>query len=297
MVKRVSVTATFAWLFSLLAVVSFLALVSFLVADSLPVLEREGCTFLRRADWSFRQLRFGAASMLYGTAVISAIAMAFALPLGLGSAILTSEYVTGHLRMLIKSAIELLAGIPSVVYGLLGVLFLRPLMFYLLRPWQPETGDNLLTAGLLLGVMVLPTLTSLSDDVFRSVSHEEREAASALGLTKYEVFVRAVFPKALPGLMCAGLLGLGRALGETIAVFLVIGRADNRLPKSWSSLRPLLESGQTLTSKLGGSELSIAYGNPEHWSAMIALGLLLLAVVGACVAAGEGLLLVWKRSQ
>lgn len=273
----------------------FGGLALFLMAGSIPAFQRDGLRFLATADWYFRASRFGAAAMLYGTGMVTMIAVLVAAPLAIGSAIMTAEYLSGWLRLVTKSVIELLAGIPSVVYGLLGVLFLRPLIFEICKPFHPESGDTLLTAGLLVGIMILPTVMSLADDALRSVPREDRESAWALGLTRAETFFHAVLPKAFPGLVSALLLGVGRALGETIAVYLVVGRADNRLPHPWHSLRPLLESGQTLTSKLGGSEVYIAYGNPTHWAAIIGLGLLLFLVVVGCVAVGQSLLIFRRR--
>ncbi len=286
---RPSWTAVFSWVFSALAFIFFLTLAGFLLQGSQPVLRKEGLDFFLGSIWHYRVLCFGALPMLYGTTVVAVVAILFAAPLAFGSAILTAEYLSGKIRLLVKSLIELLAGIPSVVYGLLGVIYLRPMIFNTLKPFHPETGDNLLSAGLIVGIMILPTIMSLSDDALRGISREDRETALALGLTRYEMFFHAVLPKAFPGLVSAVLLGFGRALGETIAVYLVAGRADNRLPQPWYSLRPLLESGQTLTSKLGGSEVGIAYGNPVHWSAMIGLCLLLFLTVMVFVSVGQGL--------
>lgn len=296
-VRKISLTEFFSWVFSLMALFFLAGMVAFLFQDGLAALRREGMDFFVKADWHYRASRFGAASMIYGSAVVSGVAILSSLPLAFGSAIMTSEYLSGMTRVVAKSLIEFLAGIPSVVYGLLGVLFLRPFIFETLRPFHPESGDNLLTAGLLVGVMILPTVMSLSDDAFRGVPKEDREVARALGLTRQETFFHAVLPKALPGLVAAVLLGLGRALGETIAVYLVVGRADNRLPDPWYSLRPWIEAGQTLTSKLGGSEVNIAYGNPEHWSALVALGLALFIGIVALVLVSEGLLLAARRKH
>ena len=178
-----------------------------------------------------------------------------------------------------KVLIELLAGVPSVVYGILGMLILRDWIYRLLERWDALSGDTLLTGGVLLAVMILPTVVTLSDDALRSVASSQRQAARALGLNRTETILSVCLPQALPGLLAAVLLGLGRAVGETIAVFLVIGRQDNQLPESWLTLRPLAEAGQTLTTKLGGSETFIAYGDPLHWAAIVGLALVLLVLV------------------
>ena len=187
-----------------------------------------------------------------------------------------------------KVLIELLAGVPSVVYGLLGILLLRGWVYELFASFDPLSGDTLLTAGVLLAVMVLPTVVTLSDDALRAVPASQRRAARALGLTRGETILHVALPQARRGLGAALLLGIGRAMGETIAVFLVVGRQDNNLPERWLSLRPLLESGQTLTSKLGSSETNIGYGDPLHWAAIVGLGLILLLLTGGLTLLGTG---------
>ena len=230
--------------------------------------------------------------MIYGTAVVALLALMLAAPVGIASAIFTAEYLPRRWRLAVKVLIELLAGIPSVIYGLLGILLLRDWIYDLFTRFDISSGDTLLTAGALLAVMILPTVVTLSDDALRGIPSEQRRAARALGLTRAETIFGICLPQSAHGLMSALLLGLGRALGETIAVFLVVGRQDNHLPKHWLSLRPLIESGQTLTSKLGGSETNIAYGDPLHWAAMVGLGLLLLVIVAATTVAG-----VWKKAE
>jgi len=246
---------------------------------SIPVWKEEGLAYLFGKRWFFRQHEFGALSMVYGTFAVSTIALLLAAPLGIGAAIFTSEILPPRWRLPVKGAVELLAGVPSVVYGLLGILFLRDWIYRGLGRLDLLSGDTLLTAGLLLGVMVLPTVMTLSDDALRGVNSAHRQAARGLGLTRAETIFSVVLAQSWRGILAALLLGLGRALGETIAVFLVVGRQDNQWPANLFSLRPLIESGQTLTTKLGGSETNIAYGDPLHWAAMAGLGLFLLAIV------------------
>lgn len=272
-----------------LTVASFLLLAGILLVESLPVWQHEGFGFITGGEWFYRVDRFGALPMIYGTVVVAAIALLLAIPFGLGSAILTSEYLAPAARRWVKGAIELLAGIPSVVYGLLGILILRNWIYDLTTPFDPLSGDTLLTAGVLLAVMILPTIMSLADDALRGVPGSRRAAARALGLTKAESILHVTLPGAAPGITSAILLALGRALGETIAVFLVVGRQDNQLPDTPFSLAPLLQAGQTLTSKLGGSETNIAYGSPLHWAAICGLGLLLFLLVGLCYLVAEAI--------
>jgi phosphate transport system permease protein len=134
--------------------------------------------------------------------------------------------------------------------------------------------------------MVLPMVVTLADDALSSVPAAQRRAARALGLTRAETIWAVCLPQARRGIGAALLLGFGRALGETIAVFLVVGRQDNNLPERWWAHRELLEAGQTLTTKLGSSEINIAYGDPHHWGAMMGLGLLLLVMTGSATMFG-----------
>jgi phosphate transport system permease protein len=137
--------------------------------------------------------------------------------------------------------------------------------------------------------MILPTVMTLSDDALRGAPAAQRLAARGLGMTQGEAILSLILPQAARGLVAAVLLALGRALGEAIAVFLVAGRQDNQWPSQLFSLKPLLEAGQTLTSKLAGSETNIAYGDPVHWAAMMSLGLLLLGMTLALTLAGARL--------
>lgn len=276
---------------------TLLAALSLLIWQSLPVFSHSDADLLTGSDWYYPEQAFGALSMIYGTAVVSLIALVVAVPLALGAAIFSAEYLPPGPRLVVKSGIELLAGVPSVVYGLIGVLFLREWVYRGLEPFDPISGDSLLTAGLLLAVMVLPTITTLCDDALRSVPAAQRAAARGLGLTRAEAVLHVALPQAAPGILGAALLGLGRALGETVAVFLVVGRQDNQLPGNPFSLTAWISPGQTLTSKLGGPETHIAYGDPLHWSAMIGLTLLLLLLVGICLAGAWGLERMMKQSH
>jgi phosphate transport system permease protein len=287
--NRPSATCAASYVFAAVALGFLLAMLVLFAWQSLPVWRHEGTGYLTGTRWFYRGEEFGAAAMIYGTAAISAIALGLAAPLGLGAAVFTAEFLTDRWRLVAKAAIELLAGVPSVVYGLLGILFLRDWVYGALAPFDPLSGDTLLTAGILLGVMVLPTIMTLSDDALRAVPAAQRHAARSLGLTRSEAVLAVSLPQAAPGILAATLLGLGRALGETVAVFLVVGRQDNQWPESLLSLRPLIEAGQTLTSKLGGSETNIAYGASLHWAAMVGLGLVLLFIVAAVTLSGAWL--------
>ncbi len=267
--------------FSAVAALAFFGMLALFAVESLPVWRHAGSELLTGTSWFSRAGQFGALPMIYGTLAVSAVALLLAAPVGIGAAVFTAEILPRRARLAVKMMIELLAGVPSVVYGLLGVLLLRDAVYNLLAPWEPLSGDTLLTGGLLLGIMVLPTVMTLADDALTDVPSGQRLAARALGLTRAETVTTVVMRQALPGLASAVLLGLGRALGETIAVFLVIGRQDNQ----WS----LIGAGQTLTTKLGGSETFLAYGDPLHWGAILGLALVLFGVVSAVSLAGAWL--------
>jgi len=269
-------TRFLSWFFCAVAVSATVLLVGIFVWQSIPVWQKEGLAYLTGDNWYFRTKEFGALPMIYGTVVVATIALALAAPIGFGAAICTSEYLPQRLRIAVKVLVELLAGVPSVVYGLLGILLLRNWIYDWFDSFELLSGDTLATAGILLAVMILPTIVTLSDDALRGVPASQRRAARGLGLTKAETILFVTLPQAKRGLGAALLLSMGRALGETIAVFLVVGRQDNNLPEHWYSLRAWLDSGQTIASKLGGSETNIAYGDPVHWAAMVGLGLVLL---------------------
>lgn len=279
-------TRALSWLFSAVALGFIALLVAVFAWQSIPVWQHEGPGYLSGAKWFFRQQEFGALPMIHGSMAVAVVALALAAPVGFGAAIFTAEYLPRRARLAVKVLIELLAGVPSVIYGLLGILLLRDWIY---DAFDPLSGDTLLTAGVLLAVMVLPTIVTLSDDALRAVPAAQRRAARALGLTRAEVVLTISLPQARRGLGSALLLGLGRALGETIAVFLVVGRQDNNLPAHWLSPRSLLEAGQTLTSKLGSSETNIAYGDPLHWAAIVGLGLILLSLTGGLTLLGTSL--------
>src|SRR5688572_26023683 len=210
-------TRTWSWFFSLVALATLALLVGIFVWQSVPVWQHEGWRYLSGEKWFFRQREFGALSMIYGSIVVSLVALVLAAPLGFGAAIFTFEYLPRGLRLAVKVLIELLAGVPSVVYGLLGILLLRDWIYDGLARFEPLSGDTLLTAGVLLAVMILPTIVTLSDDALRSVSAAQRRAARALGLTRAETILHVALPQAKRGLGAALLLAIGRAMGETIA--------------------------------------------------------------------------------
>ena len=221
--------------------------------------------------WNPANEQFGILPMLVGTLIVTLIAMVIAVPIGLGTAVFLSEILPVKYRLLVKSILEILAGLPSILYGLIGVAFLS----IWVQDWfDLQTGRTILTAGLLLAIMVLPTIITLSDDVFQQIPWQYRENARGLGLLKNEEVFHVLFPIAKPGLMGAFLLGLGRAMGETMAVMLVIGSID-KIP---SPIMNWLVPGQTITSKLGREIAESSYGSPQ-FAALIFMGFVLMLMV------------------
>lgn len=260
-------------------IVTFMALISlggiaglliFLVAQSVPILAEQKWNFLLGQDWWAGEV-YGALPMIYGSCMVTGVALLLVLPLAIGGAVFTSEFLSANQRLWVKAMMELFAGIPGIIYGLLGVA--------LLAGWVKESfglidGNTILTAGLLLGIMILPTILTLSEDALHAVPGQVRDTSLSLGLTKLQMIISAVIPQALPGIAGAIFLGLGRAMGETIAVMLVIGGLD-KIAEPWYDL---FAPAQSIASKLG-REAAEAIGTDLQWSALMALGLILFLMV------------------
>lgn len=247
-----------------------LLIITFLFFNSWEAITQIGWQ-LFTLEWHPPKGQYGILPMLYGSAMVTTIALIIAVPLGLFSAIFTSEILPTRYRFYVKSLLEILAGIPSIVYGLIGIAFFS---VWVRDFFNVQTGRTILTAGILLSVMILPTIISLSDDALHNVPKKYREAARGLGLFDYEIIKSAVLPIAKGDIVGVVLLALGRALGETMAVMLVIGSIDKIPQPAFNFLVP----GQTVTSKLGREIAESAFGS-LHFSALILMGLLLLAAV------------------
>ncbi|MFQ5738531.1 MAG: phosphate ABC transporter permease subunit PstC [Acidobacteriota bacterium] len=244
-------------------------IVAVLLAESWPAINQVGWGVLS-LEWSPHSGRYGMLALLYGSAMVTAIALVLAVPLGVLAAIYTSEILAGRYRLLVKSGLEILAGIPSIIYGLIGVAFFS---LWIAEWFDLQSGRTLFTAGILLAMMILPMVITLTDDALRQVPKKYRESATGLGFYRFEVILRVVVPLAATDMAGAVLLALGRALGETMAVMLVIGGID-RIPSPFFNL---FSAGQTVTSKLGREIPEAAFGS-THFSALILTSLLLLLI-------------------
>ncbi|MDR1415354.1 MAG: phosphate ABC transporter permease subunit PstC [Odoribacteraceae bacterium] len=214
--------------------------------------------------------RFGALPLILGTLLVSLAAILLALPLGIGAAIYLSELAGARMRAWMKPTIELLAGIPSVVYGFFGLVVLAPLIQ---KTFDLPVGESALTGSLVLAIMALPTIITLAEDATRGVPRAQREASLALGATRWQTICRVVLPGASSGIAAATVLGIGRAVGETMAVLMVTGNAAV-LPRS------LLEPVRTIPATIA-AELGEAPAGGAHYRALFLLGCILFAVTMA----------------
>ncbi|HUZ92295.1 MAG TPA: phosphate ABC transporter permease subunit PstC [Methylocella sp.] len=256
-----------------------------LIVGALPALNAFGAKFLWTEVWNPVTEKFGALAPIYGTVVTSLIAMAIAVPIGFGIAIFLTELCPFALRRPIGIAIELLAGIPSIIYGIWGLFVFAPFVQEHVQPGLiaafadvpvlsklfagPPYGIGMLTAGIILAIMVLPIVASISRDVFESVPVVLKEAAYGVGCTTWEVVRSIVIPYTRVGLLGGVMLGLGRALGETMAVTFVIGNAHRIAPS-------LLAPGTTISATIA-NEFTEAVGD-LYTSSLIALGLILFVI-------------------
>ncbi len=260
------------------------AIIGALIWGAAPALSKFGFAFIYSERWSVNNEIFGALSPIYGTLMSSLIAMLIAVPVGIGIAIFLTELCPMGLRRPIGIAIELLAGIPSIIYGIWGFFVLAPFLKEYVMPaldeWLapvpilnvifegPGYAASLLTAGLILAIMVLPFITAISRDVFATVPPVLKEAAFGVGCTKWEVVRNVVIPYTRVGVVGGVMLGLGRALGETMAVTFVIGNSKRI---SFSLLDPATTISATIAN-----EFQEASG--MYTSALLALGLLLFGI-------------------
>jgi phosphate transport system permease protein len=295
----------FRWLTRLAAITVLIILggiIISLVYGSLPALRAFGFSFLYQEVWNPVTEKFGAIAPIYGTIMTSIIAMLIAVPVGLMIAFFLTEMCPQWLRRPIGIAIELLAGVPSIIYGIWGLFIFAPFLQQTLQPFLintlgdvpgiaplfagPPYGIGMLTAGLILAIMVLPFVTSISRDVFEAVPAVLKEAAYGVGCTTWEVVRYVVLPYARVGVIGGVMLGLGRALGETMAVTFVIGNAHK---VSASLLAPATTISATIAN-----EFTEAVGD-LYTSALIALGLILFVITFIVLAAARYLLLRIER--
>ena len=223
--------------------------------------------FFTSTEWyptSGGHKRYGVLALIAGTGSVTALAMAIAVPFGLGAAIFISEFCGPRMKETLKIVIELLAAIPSVVWGFIGLTVMNPLIIKL---FNTPIGLNVLNGGIILALMSVPIIVSIGEDALKAVPDHYREAALALGATRWQLIYRALLPAAKNGLLAAVLLGIGRGVGETMAVLMATGHAI-KIPTS------LLDSVRTLTATIA-AELGEAAEHSDHYQVLFIIGILL----------------------
>jgi len=277
-----------------------IAIFILLLLDAWPAVQRYGMGFLGSSEWDPVSEKFGAAAYIYGTVVTSILSVLIAGPIGVACAVYIAEYAPKWLAEPVSFLITLLAAIPSIIYGLWGFRILAPIMRAAVEPFLKNTlgnvpvvgalfsgatvGRDYLVAGVVLAIMILPTITAVSREILRAVPNTQREGMLALGATRWETIQRAVLPYARSGIAGAIILGLARALGETMAVTMVIGNSSTQIRPS------LFTPGYTLASAIANQ---FTEADKEiYFSAVVEIALVLLLVAGVMNVVAR--LLVWS---
>jgi len=260
------------------AAIAVLLIIGYIARDALPFFRQRGFQeFFTSSNWypSRDPAEFGALAIFIGSALVTIGATVLAVPLGVVAAICLSDVLPFGVRQIVKPMVEILAAIPSVAYGFFALVVLAPL----LQSCGAASGVNALNASLILGVMALPTVVSVSEDALQAVGRELREGSYALGATRAETLLRVVLPAASSGILAAVLLGIMRALGETMVVWMASGNAA-QIPTPWYNL---LEPVRTLTATIAG-DMGEAdqVSSSMRYSVLFAMGLCLLLFSFAC---------------
>jgi len=253
------------------AILFILSIIVFVFEQGLEFLlfEVDTIEFLTSPYWepTDDEPEYGILAMIAGTASVTGLAMLVAVPFSLGAAIFIAEFATGKVRETLKILVELLAAIPSVVWGFIGLSIMNPLI---IETFDVPVGLTVLNAGIILGLMAAPIMTSIAEDALKAVPDRYREAAESLGATRWELIYKTVLPAARNGLLGAVLLGVGRGFGETMAVLMATGHAIN-LPTS------VFDSVRALTATIA-AELGETAEGSDHFQALFAIGIFLFVI-------------------
>ena len=256
------------------AILFVFAIFFFVLRTAAPVLTKlDLIEFFTSPNWrptSPVEPQYGILALIVGTLSVTVLAMVIAVPMGLGAAVYVSEFAGARVKEALKIVIELLAAVPSVVWGFIGYMVLGPII---IRLTGAPVGINILNGGIILALMSVPIIVSVSEDALRAVPDSYREAATALGASRWEIVYRVLFPAAKNGLLAAVLLGVGRAIGETMAVLMCTGHSVN-LPHS------LLDPVRTLTATIA-AELGEVVPGSTHYRVLFLIGVVLFAVTFA----------------
>lgn len=252
-----------------MAVVTVILIFVFTTYSALPVFTDIGLADFFSFTWAPSEGHYGIVSLLAGSGLVTVGALAMGVPLGVGTAVYLVEIASKRVRKLISPAVDLLAGIPSIIYGFFGMIIIRPFIAQL----TGGLGFGALTAWFVLAIMIVPTITTLTIDALNSIPMGIREASYAMGATKWQTIYKVVLPAAKLGIVDAIVLGMGRAIGETMAVLMVVGNAPV-IPDSIAS--PI----STLTSQIA---LDMSYSSGLHRSALFGMGVVLFIISATLV--------------
>jgi len=260
-----------------ISVITVILIGGFIFTEGLPIIKKVGLIdFLLGKEWYPTKGVFGILPMIIGTFAVTFGALILGVPLGVATAIFLAEFAPPRVSKFIRPAVELLAGIPSVVYGLFGMVIVNELLMHIERTFladilktEYQRGYSVLSASIILAIMILPTVINISEDAIRSVPQEYKEASLALGATDWQTIYKVTIPAASSGIIAAVVLGMGRALGETMAVIMVAG---NTVAIPDSIFAPV----RTLT---GNIAIEMGYAAGDHVKALFATGIVLFLII------------------
>jgi phosphate transport system permease protein len=272
------------FLCAMITILVILVFICYIFSESIPVFNREGLSFITGTTWNYTTDQYGILYFIIGTLAVTAVSMLIAFPLSILTAIFLAEFAPVRLSNLLRPMIELLVGIPSVIYGLLGAFVFASVFNSSIIPLMQDTlgfiplfaykgnhaSSSIFLASSILAIMVLPTITVLSIEAMRSVPAEYRDASHALGSTKWETIKKVVIPVAMPGIIAGVLMGLMRAMGETMAVVMLTGNS-NHLPTS------IFDTTYTMTSKIL-NDILFYFPQDNPRSALMGIALVLFVI-------------------
>ena len=257
---------------AVISVVTTILIVVALLKEAIPFFKDVGLDFFTQSEWSplFQDPQFGVRPLLIGTLLVTGIAILVAVPVGLGSAIFLSEYATPQTRRIVKPILEVLVGVPTIVFGYFALTFITPTILQDILHFDTQV-FNALSAGLIMGFMIVPTIASISEDAMSAVPQGLREGAYGMGATKSQVARKVVFPAAISGIVASIVLGVSRGVGETMIVLIAAGLAPS------SSLNPL-EPHATITAFMGATAKGDNPAGTIGYQSIFALGLTLFVL-------------------
>ena len=248
------------------SILIILVIVAFILIQGFPAFQDYGfLNFIFGMNWAPDSSQYGVFTMIVGSLEVTLLALVMAVPLSILCSIFMAEVAQDNVRKFLQPVIQTLAGIPSVVYGFFGLIVLVPII----RNNFGGTGFSIFTAAIILAIMILPTIISVSQDALRSVPKQFKEASLGLGATNWQTIRHIIFPAALPGIVTAVILGMGRAIGETLAVIMVAGNVT-QIPGS------IFEPVRTLTSNIA---LEMGYATGLHYNALFATAVVLFIII------------------